>query len=388
MLKASTVSIVHEDAQRAGRDVASELLDRLGAKPDLVLLFASATYDAEQVVAGIFERLDSSTQLVGCSSYAEINAEEALTGSVTAMGFLLGDIQCKTAIVEDSSEGSFAVGKALAEQVRDFAPDLFIVLPDGIKVNSSPFLQGAQSVLGEKFPIVGGVAADDAKFTRTVEFHGNRVIAGGAVGVALKGKIEIVTAARSGWYAVGATRTATKVENGKIIRELDGRPALNFYQEYLGSLAAKLETAGLEFPLGIVGGIEGRERIADEQILVVRAIQGVDESKQALLSSGDVPEGAEVRMTRATKDDLLGAAESATTEVTNALPGASVALFFDCMGRKLVLGARYKEEIERAMSALGDDVAKIGFYTYGELSPVQGKTLHHDETFTIALLKA
>jgi len=388
MLSASTVSIIHDDPRMAGREVAAELADRLGAAPDLVLLFASATYDAEAVLGGLRERLPATSSIVGCSSYAEINGEEALTGSVTAMGLRLDALRFKTALVDDASAGSFAVGAALAEQVRDFEPSLFIVFPDGIRMNSTPFLQGIQSVLGERFPIVGGVAADDAKFQRTVEFHDDRVIVGGAVGVALKGEIRVVTAARSGFYPVGAARTATKVEDGKVILELDGAPALNLYKEYLGPHADQLQTAGIEFPLGIVGGIAGRERTEGDQILVVRAIQGVDEERKALLSSGDVPEGAEVRMTRATKDDLIQGAEAATREVKDAMPRARVALFFDCMGRKLVLGARYKDEVKRCMDILGDDVAKIGFYTYGELSPVQGTTLHHDETFTIALLEA
>lgn len=386
MLQGATISIVHDDSRQAGVDAGLELVDRLGRQPDLVLLFVSTKYDVEAVLAGLHEQLEPGVKLVGCSSYAEINAEEALTESVTAMGLVLGNVQCMPVIVEDSSAGGFAVGEALARQVLDFEPNLFVLLPDGITLNSTPVLLGMQSVLGENFPIVGGVAADDVAFKKTYEFFGNRVIAGGAVGVAFKGDIKVATAARSGFYPVGATRTVTKVENRKVILEIDGVPALDLYKEYLGTMAAKLETAGIEFPLGIVGEIEGRQKLPEEQILTVRAIQGIDEARGGLLSSGDVAEGTQLRMTRATKDDLIQAAVDASHHVTGELPQGKVALIFDCAGRKLVLGTRFKDEAARALAVFGD-IPKIGFYTYGELSPVQGKTLHHDETFTVALLQ-
>lgn len=386
MLQGATVSIVHDDSRQAGVDAGMELVDRLGRQPDLVLLFVSTTYDMQAVLEGLREQFDPAVKLVGCSSYAEINEEEALTASVTAMGLVLGNLQCMTVCVEDASAGSHAVGEALARQVKDFEPNLFIVLPDGITLNSTPLLQGIQAVLGENFPIVGGVAGDDVVFKKTYEFIDNRVLVGGAVGVALKGDVKMVTAARSGFYPVGATRTVTKVENRKVILEIDGVPALDLYKEYLGSMAAKLETAGIEFPLGIVGEIEGRQKLPEEQILTVRAIQGVDEARGGLLSSGDVSEGTQLRMTRATKDDLIEAAVGASREVMDAMPEGRVALLFDCAGRKLVLGARFKDEAAKALEVFGK-IPKIGFYTYGELSPVQGKTIHHDETFTVALLQ-
>lgn len=386
MLQGATVSFVHDDSRQAGIDTGEELVQRLGRQPDLVFLFVSTKYDVHAVLAGLREILTPSVHLVGCSSYAEINEEEALTESVTAMGLVLGDISCKTVSVNDASAGSHAVGEALAKQIHDFGPNLFIVFPDGITLNSTPLLQGIQSVMGENFPIIGGVAADDVVFKKTYEFIDDRVLAGGAVGVALKGDIQIATAARSGFYPVGATRTVTKVENRKIILEIDGLPALDLYKEYLGTMAAKLETAGIEFPLGIVGEIEGRQKLPEDQILTVRAIQGIDEARGGLMSSGDVPEGTQLRMTRATKDELIQAAVSASQEVSQSLPKGSVALLFDCAGRKLVLGPRFKDEAAKALEVFGK-IPKIGFYTYGELSPVQGKTMHHDETFTVALLQ-
>lgn len=384
MLEAVTASITHDDAHQAGRDVAAELLEGLGGQPDLVLLFAAAEYDPRRLLDGLYSKLAPAVQLVGCSSYSEISGREALSGSVTAMGLRTGGLGFRTLRAEHDRKDSYAIGRSIGEQARECGAELLVALPDGIYLNSTTFLRGAQDVLGARFPIVGGVAADDLRFERTYQYIGRDVIEGGAVALALQGPLRLATVAQGGWQPIGATRRCTRVE-GKVVLELDGQPALNLYREYLGGLGRDL-TAGVEFPLGVVG-VPGRPRRSDEEILVVRAVQGADEARGGLHCSGDVPEGAEVRMTRASKDDLIRGASDALADVHRRLPSARVALIFDCTGRKIVLGARYKEEIAAAFARLPDDIARVGFYTYGELAPVDGETMHHDETFTAVLIE-
>jgi hypothetical protein len=93
--RAVTVSIVNPDPARAGADVAEELLAELGRAPDLVLLFASAALAPQAVLDGFYSVLPAAVRLIGCSSYAEVNSEEALSHSVTAMGFLLGPVEAR-----------------------------------------------------------------------------------------------------------------------------------------------------------------------------------------------------------------------------------------------------------------------------------------------------
>ena len=87
--KAFSVSIVHDDAYSAGQEAAQELRDGMGSAPELVMFFFSADFDAAQVTAGLRSELPASTQVVGCSSYAEVGQDEALTHSVTALGMRL-----------------------------------------------------------------------------------------------------------------------------------------------------------------------------------------------------------------------------------------------------------------------------------------------------------
>lgn len=387
MLTAKTASITHDDPYQAGRDLAAELNDTLGGSPDVVLLFAAPTYDPHHLLAGLHRRLAPRVQLVGCTSYAEIGHEGAVSGSVTALGVRTRDLDAHALVATRASGDSHAVGRALGVQAHERGAALLLLFVDGLRLDSSAVLSGAQSVLGPEFPIVGGLASDDARFERTREFCGRDVFEGAAVGLALSGPLRHATVARGGWEPVGATRRCTRVERDRLVLELDGQPALNLYREYLGAQGRDLKTAGIEFPLGIVG-LPDRPWSGDDEVHVVRAVYGVDEARGGLQCNRDVPEGAEIRMLRATKDDLIRGASEAAADLGRALPEGRIALLFDCFARKMVLGARYKEEVAAAYSRLGPELARVGFYTFGELAPVAGRTMHHDATFTAVVIEA
>lgn len=387
MIHAKTASIVHDNPREAAIEVAEELLEQFGGSPDLIIAFVSTTLDPAQALAGLRETLPN-TQVVGCSSYAEINSEEALSGSVTAMGLRFeAGVEFQT-FAHTAGEDPFDAGATFASEVAAFDPTMLVVFPDGLAYNSTRLLMGMQSVLGVRFPIIGGIAADDAKFERTYQLHDDRCMTGAVVGVALKGPIEIVTAARCGWKPIGATRTATRVVDGNVLLELDGQPALSIYREFLGERWAEMPSVAVEFPIGVVGGVVGNQRMEDRgEIILLRAIKGIDEARQAIIFGGDLPEGSQIRMSRASKDDVIAGADAAGADVCARMPKPAIALVFDCMARKVALGLRYKQELTATFARLGPDVPKIGFHTFGELSPVDGVTMHHDETFTLALIK-
>ena len=386
MLRATTVSIVHDDASRAGHELGGELLDAMGSRPDLVLVVVSAKYEVQKVIDALAARLGPDVRIAGCSSFAEISEEGGTTESITAMGLKVGGalrVETISAIHDGGDHRS--LGKQLGEKARMHDPSLLILFPDAFLVNATELLLGVQEVLGASIPIVGGGAGDFA-FKRTYQVHNEKVFSGGAVAAVFSGPLEIVTAARSGWKPVGATHRVNHIEKGNVILEIDGHPALDLYEKYLGNRAAEMPAISIEYPLGIVGGIRGTQKPPEGEMTLLRAVTGVDRERKALLLSGDVPEGAEVRMTTATKDEVIEGAIDATKRAIAALPNASCALLFDCMARKLLLGPKYRSEVTKSFEQLGD-IPKFGFYTFGELSPVEGTTMYHNETFTIALLK-
>jgi len=95
------------------------------------------------------------------------------------------------------------------------------------------------------------------------------------------------------------------------------------------------------------------------------------------------------RLMRANFDRLIeGAAESAMMSHASCRsrhPCLSVAV--SCVGRRLVLGERTEEELERAAETLPAGSAQIGFYSYGEISPFpSGGCDLHNQTMTLTAI--
>ncbi len=381
-MRVASVSIVHPDSRTAGRQVASELLAELGTAPDLVLVFVSSQLDVPAVVAGLWSRLPDSTKVAGCSSFAEFDRTDALSGSVSAIGMC--GVEAAVWKCDHMGDDSQHVGRTLGEQAKSFGASLVFAFPDGITGRHTRFLQGLQSVLGDQFPIVGGVAAEHLTFARTYEICQKDALCGGAVIVALRGTVHLATAARSGFQAEGMPRTCNRTQGEHLILEMNGAPASQIYKDFLGENPPSGAMMGIEFPLMVV--VDSTAQSQDAHT-VIRVVRQVDEATAGLLLGGDIAEGSVVRLTHASRDRLLQGTRDAVLEARSKLPSPDAVFLFGCAGRKLILGTSYQDEMQIVCELLGADVPKVGFYTYGELSPVNGRTMYHDETFTLALLK-
>jgi hypothetical protein len=196
-------------------------------------------------------------------------------------------------------------------------------------------------------------------------------------------RVTIGHGSRGGWDNFGPERLVTR-SRGNVLFELDGRPALQLYKEYLGELASGLPSTGLLFPLAL------RANATDEKSLV-RTILAVDEARQSMTFAGDMPEGALARLMRANFDRLIDGASEAASLAGNPHVGhadETLAIAISCVGRRLVLGERAEEEIEATLEMLPADTRQIGFYSYGEISPyAQGSCDLHNQTMTLTTIR-
>jgi hypothetical protein len=239
------------------------------------------------------------------------------------------------------------------------------------------------SVLDPAVVVTGGLAGDGDRFSRTWVLVDGRPSAGQAVAVGLYGdSVRIGHGSKGGWDVFGPEREVTRSE-GNVLYELDGKPALKLYKEYLGDLAAELPASALLFPLAVraIGGT------AEER--VVRTILGVDEATSSMVFAGDVPRGAFAQLMRANFDRLVqGASDAALMTREAEVDGAAVlSIAISCVGRRLVLRQRVEEETEAALEILPPGTRQVGFYSYGELSPHTNGTCElHNQTMTLTTL--
>jgi hypothetical protein len=237
-------------------------------------------------------------------------------------------------------------------------------------------------VIGEHVVVTGGLAGDGDRFGRTWVMANGNVETNGVVAVGLYGdKIRVGHGSKGGWDTFGPERIVTKSE-GNVLYQLDDRPALALYKEYLGERASSLPGSALLFPLALRAS-------TDDQNSVVRTVLAVDEAKQSLTFAGDIPTGHYAKLMRANFDRLILGAQAAggAASLKGDVAGPALSIAISCVGRRLVLGERTEEETEATLQTLPDGTQQIGFYSYGEISPhTTGRCDLHNQTMTLTVL--
>jgi hypothetical protein len=347
---------------------------------NLVILFGcSSLLDHKDVVAALADAAPGAA-IVGCSTAGEILGSEVRDGCAVAAVVEFDSASVRYATTTISSATSYDAGKQIAHELNAEDLKAVFVLSDGIDVNGSELVRGTADHLQEGVVITGGLAGDGDRFERTWVISNGRPAerAVGAVGF-YGDRIRVGHGSKGGWDVFGPERLVTRSE-GNIVFEIDGRPALALYKEYLGELASGLPATGLLFPLSV--------RTPDSDRELVRTILGVDEESQSLIFAGDVPTGHHATLMQANFDRLVeGAEDAARLTKTPDLAGSVLSIAISCVGRRLVLGSRVEEEVEATLDVLPAGTTQLGFYSYGEISPlVSGSCELHNQTMTLTTI--
>lgn len=360
---------------------------KLDSERTLVLAFGAPELPerstALRELAGAFPR----SVVVGCSTAGEIHGPVVRDASLSVTVTKFDYASLALAHVEvRGAEGSFAAGEILAKRLAASGPSLraVFVLSEGLGVNGSELVRGLNASLDPSVVVTGGLSADGSAFKRTWVARGATVSSNVVVAVGFYGERLIVDhGTRGGWDRFGPERVVTR-SDGNVLYELDGKPALALYEEYLGARAKDLPASGLLFPLAM------RASQKDEKYLV-RTLLSVDRAKQSMSFAGDVPRGHFAQLMRADFEKLIDGARGAGLAARTERPsqGDTLAIAVSCVGRRLVLGDRTDEEVEAVLETLPDKgVALTGFYSYGELAPhTTGPCDLHNQTMTLTVLR-
>ena len=348
----------------------------------LVVVFGAPEYSGAPAALAEIAKAFPTSAIVGCSSAGEIHgplvADRTLVVAVTR--FRHTALKVTSTPIETTAD-SAAAGARLGTSIAPATPQLVLVLCDGLSVNGTDLVRGLTNSLPPGTMIVGGLAADGDRFAHTWVLVDGKPVSGYVTAVALSGPLELGTGSQGGWDTFGPERRVTRAE-GNVLYELDGKPALALYKDYLGDMAAGLPASALRFPLSI------REDRGSAHS-VVRTILAIDENAQSLTFGGEVRSGWRAQLMRSNQDRLVAGALRAATDATAGLSGApALALAISCVGRRLVLGARIEEETEATLEALPAGSHQIGFYSYGEISPAGRATCElHNQTMTLTTIR-
>jgi len=365
-------------------------LPELDSPRTLVLVFgAPELVDRRAPLDALRARYPASV-ILGCSTAGEIHdqAVHDRTVAVSIVRFARTELRLAVERIADPGDGA-AVGERLARALvgqgsgAPVALRGMLVLADGLAINGSALARGLAGVVGGALPVGGALAGDGRRFARTWVLGAGELGERLAVAVGLYGAhVAVGHGVRGGWDRFGLKRTITR-STGNVLYELDGRPALDIYQEYLGDRARQLPGSGLSLPLAV------RDPVSDLQ--VVRTIVAVDAAAGSLTFAGDVPAGHAAQFMKADVERLVNGATHAALMASETGPAAGadrLVVAISSAGRRNLLGGRVEEEIEAVAEAFRASRAQIiGMYAYGELTPGAGGACElHNQTMSLFVI--
>ncbi|MBV9555918.1 MAG: FIST C-terminal domain-containing protein [Pseudolabrys sp.] len=358
-----------------------------GASPlraDLVLFFGARDALANPACYDALRARFPGAHILGCSTGGQIRSGDVVDDDVAAIAMQFDKTKIKLACASaENVSQSRACGATIARALA--ADDLagVFVLSDGLKVNGSELVRGISEAVPANVTITGGMAGDGAKFETTLVSgdcapRSHIVAAVGFYGDAIR----IGHGSAGGWDEFGPRRRVTR-SDGNVLYELDGEPALDLYKRYLGEEAAGLPGTALLFPLRIRSPQSGGDDL-------VRTILAVDHEARSMTFAGDIPQGWSAQLMRGNFDRLAAGAADAARQAAAGIDETDngVAILVSCIGRRLLMGQRTTDEVEAAGAELGPRMPRVGFYSYGEISPhgQAGVCQLHNQTMTVTAI--
>jgi signal transduction histidine kinase len=309
-------------------------------------------------------------KIIGSTTDGEI-IEEDIKEYSTVLSFCLLEKSSVKTHLNSCDTSSKLSAKQLYEQFEN--PEkikLMISFCDGLHINGEEFIK-AFGECNDDIVIAGGLAADNAKFSKTFVFSENGCYKNGCVAAVFYGDELIVNSTKSfGWRRIGKNLKVTKSKEN-IVYTIDGINAVDLYKKYLGqSISDELPATGIEFPLIIYRN----------NMEIARAVIDIDRDSGALVFAGNINEGDTVQFGYGDVDTIKSLI---STTRDNILSQPVEAMYiYSCMARKRLMGNNVLTEI----FPLSKLAPTCGFFTYGEFFTQEKKHELLNQTMTILTL--
>lgn len=350
----------HPLATHAVGEAVGQLLETIGAEPDLVVLFAGVAHTgAMEDIARTVRELLRPKVLVGCTA-----------------GTVLGGVR----EVEDAGGLSLWAAKGIdATGLRLTVPRIDGLPADtrAVIVLADPYSFPVDDLLaGTEVPVIGGLAS------AARGPGGNRLVlddavhTDGAIAVALGGSA-IETVVSQGCRPIGEPLIVTRGE-GHLVHELAGQPALSRVQEVIANLSPDdVELARHGLHVGRV--VDESKATFGRGDFLIRNVLGADADAGTVAIGDDVEVGATIQF-------QVRDAHTADEDLRYLMygRGASAALVFTCNGRGTHLFGEPDHDATVISDAL-DGAPLAGMSCAGEIGPVGNRSFLHGFTASIAL---
>lgn len=358
-----------------------------GAEPKAGLLMAAWEADHRSIVDAVRARYPG-IELAGSTTAGEMSSVLGFQEDSIALTLFASDtVEITAGLGLGLGSDVRAATQAAVDQARaktTLHPSLCIAMPAIGLGQTGEILDGLRAALGNDVPILGGGAAHEDP-SQNPELGVSRqvvddTLAEGAIAILLfSGPLDFSFGVETGWRGVGQRATVTRSSADGVL-EIGGRPAVEFYDRYLG-----VGQPPIGNPLAVFEG--------DTPDFYLRTPTMFDRASGRVGFLGFIPEGATVQITVAATDEIVDGARASIADALAHFPGGQKpggALLYSCVTRRFLLGTRAGREIEQVREELGSDVPVAGFYCVGEIAPMPLAvgSQFHNATMVAVLLGA
>jgi hypothetical protein len=368
------------DAVEAVLQLCQEDLGKL--VPQAGILYSAMQYEHQVILDRILEEYPE-LELIGCTTDGELSScLGCAEDSITLMLLYSDTIEIKSGRGKNLSAGAMiaatcAVDEASSELKN--SPAFCVTLAESVTLGGVAIIDALKEKLGREFPIFGGLAADQWSMTKTYQFYKREILVDSIAVLMFAGPILFSSGIASGWTPIGHKKKVTKVDHNKVY-EVDGGAILDFYNRYLGGNYSRVPT---EYPLAVFP-----EENSDK--FYVRSPYTFNHEDKSITFFGDVPQGVTVQLVSGSIAKMSEASEQALKTAVEGYPGCQpdAAMVFTCSARKAILGMHVSKEYEYLQKNMPQGFPFNGFYTYGEIAPLENgkESYFHNGTIAVILI--
>jgi hypothetical protein len=395
-IKAGVGMSRHHNPSIAGREAAEQALQKADiSKPDFVFMFGSIGYDQHSLLRTVRETTGGAP-LSGCSAEGTINGDDADESgfSVLVTAISSEELHWTNGIATGLEDDPRAVGQRVAQNLLPYLSDDIIglfVFPDGLTDRLEPFFAGLEDNLpSERFlPLWGGGAGNNFNLGEpTYQYCDDEVVSDGVSYALLSGKAQASWAISHGLMPIGGERIVTRSE-GNVIYEIDGKPAIEVLKEYLPEGVLVEDRDWMRYAIALALTFKAPSYMKDEEY-VVRGVPAVRMADGSIVVQTEVQEGTSVWFSSRDKEKITSRFDRMATQIKEQLGDEKPKLVFqfECLTRGKFL-FREQEKLQllkRFRQSLGPDAPWAGFYTIGEIGPVEEHNLRHLYTSVVLAL--
>ena len=371
MLKSKVGYSTNIDNYEAGIETATKAIEGLNS-PKLSFLYTSCKSDMKQVLKGIKSVTDS--KIIGCTSSGGVIVPEGIIRSKTGFSSMLTlsddslivGVGCHEAGTNPREIGKKVAIQAVQDAKTTRAPAYFYMVSS--PKEEEEYLLGIQDVIG-RVPMFGGSAADDEITEDWKVICNDKVINDGVAVAFFYTDNEIATSFSGKYNETDNIGIITKVEDERILSEIDGTGALRKYAQWLSISPTTLKGEGIleeavMKPLGV-------KAIQGNLTLIKQPMYGDDMGTKTIMDDkirlgNKVMEKTAIIQLETTVDEMIESNQLLLKELNKKLyTNAAGYVLINSAGRKKV----QKERLEEVYNLILKETNGVPFimpFTFGQ----------------------